>query len=445
MQTASTPRDRRTHPLHDFTGRLHTRLDSLDSGSVWSLTGDELAESLTELYAAEARLAELKAALILQAETTDLAAREGAVNLSAWLREQMRLSPSVARGEVRFARMLAAHQPTRTALARGVVSVAQARVITTAVDQLPRSVTTDLKLTAEQHLITEAGAHHSRDLAVLGDRLLEVVDPDHADQRLAEQLEQQEAKALRESFLDLWHDERAGTTELHGRIPLLQGVKLARMVDALANPARVGAPVVEQRAQRVSVETSEPSLVQGPGHVTASERRGNAFVELLDRLPLNILPALGKNNATVVVTMTLDTLTGGLQAAGFDTGSAHGRLMSPSLARRLAAEAGIIPAVLGTKSEVLDLGRKARFFSGKQRLAMRIQQHGVCGAEGCDRPAAWAQANHLHQWQHHGPTDLTNGILLCTRHHTLADHRDYLVEQLSPARIRIRKKRPGTG
>ena len=53
----------------------------------------------------------------------------------------------------------------------------------------------------------------------------------------------------------------------------------------------------------------------------------------------------GGVSATVVVTMTVDTLMGGLKAAQLDTG----HRISPGLARRLACRAGIIPAVLGAE------------------------------------------------------------------------------------------------
>ena len=79
--------------------------------------------------------------------------------------------------------------------------------------------------------------------------------------------------------------------------------------------------------------------------------------------------------------MTLQTLLGGLRAAQLDTG----HRISAGHARRLACRAGIIPAVLGTQSQVLDLGRKARFHSGPQRIALAIEQQG-CTAEGCDWP-----------------------------------------------------------
>jgi len=82
-----------------------------------------------------------------------------------------------------------------------------------------------------------------------------------------------------------------------------------------------------------------------------------------------------------VVTMTLETLLGGLTAARLDTGET----ISPGAGRRLACEAGIIPAVLGGKSQVLDLGRKRRFHSEAQRIARTIEVGG-CEVEGCDWP-----------------------------------------------------------
>jgi hypothetical protein len=85
------------------------------------------------------------------------------------------------------------------------------------------------------------------------------------------------------------------------------------------------------------------------------ERLGHAFVEMIQRYPTKALPKAGGLNATVVVLMPLETLMGSLKAAHLDTGES----ISPGQARRLACAAGIIPAVLGGESEVLDLSRKS--------------------------------------------------------------------------------------
>ena len=65
-------------------------------------------------------------------------------------------------------------------------------------------------------------------------------------------------------------------------------------------------------------------------------------------------PSSGGLNAAVVVTMGLETLLGGLGAATLDSGDR----IAPGEARRMACAAGVIPAVLGSRSQLLDLGRQ---------------------------------------------------------------------------------------
>ena len=92
-------------------------------------------------------------------------------------------------------------------------------------------------------------------------------------------------------------------------------------------------------------------------------RRGLAFAELLEHLPTDHLHT--KSAATVVVTIDHTVLAGAMKAAHLDTDQA----LSAGEARRLACTAGILPAVLGTKSVALDLGRESRLFSEAQRVA----------------------------------------------------------------------------
>jgi hypothetical protein len=83
----------------------------------------------------------------------------------------------------------------------------------------------------------------------------------------------------------------------------------------------------------------------------------------------------------------------------------------------MAADAHLIPIVLGTDSEVLDLGRTHRLFSRAQKLAL-AERDGGCAWTGCPHPPSYTEAHHIHWWDnHHGATDLNNGILLCSSHH----------------------------
>ncbi len=120
-------------------------------------------------------------------------------------------------------------------------------------------------------------------------------------------------------------------------------------------------------------------------------------------------PAAGGVSATIVVTMTLEQLTASLSEHGvcaLDTGG----VLTAGEARRLACTAGIIPMVLGGRSEPLDLGRKRRLHSPAQRLAM-AHRDGGCTAVGCDRPPSMCQAHHDTPWSLGGGTTVEGGRL----------------------------------
>jgi hypothetical protein len=75
--------------------------------------------------------------------------------------------------------------------------------------------------------------------------------------------------------------------------------------------------------------------------------------------------------------------------------------------RRWACDATIIPAVLNSCGEVVDLGHAQRLFTPAQikRLWLRDQH---CTYPRCDAPATWTDAHHLIHWADGGSSDLTN-------------------------------------
>ncbi len=87
-------------------------------------------------------------------------------------------------------------------------------------------------------------------------------------------------------------------------------------------------------------------------------------------------------------------------------------------ARRLACDAGIIPVLLGSRSQPLDIGRLTRVVPAALRRAVELRDR-TCRFPGCDRPPSWCDCHHLQHWAHGGATCLTNLILLCRFHHSL--------------------------
>ena len=122
--------------------------------------------------------------------------------------------------------------------------------------------------------------------------------------------------------------------------------------------------------------------------------------------------------ATVIVRLDLDTLTDGLGHATID---GLDQPVSAATARRMAADAELIPAVFGGDSLPLDLGRGARLFSRGQRLAL-AERDGGCAS--CGQNITYVHAHHIRWWERDaGPTDLGNGVLLCSFCHRQI-HRD---------------------
>lgn len=122
-------------------------------------------------------------------------------------------------------------------------------------------------------------------------------------------------------------------------------------------------------------------------------------------------------STTVVVRVHLDDLQAGV---GVGTIDGIDQPISIAAVRRMAADAQIIPCVLGGDSEILDWGRTKRLFTPAQKLAL-VERDGGCAF--CGLPPSMTVAHHLRWWaRDHGRTDLDNGILLCVAcHHRVHD------------------------
>jgi hypothetical protein len=137
-----------------------------------------------------------------------------------------------------------------------------------------------------------------------------------------------------------------------------------------------------------------------------------------------------------VVTLDLDSLVAGVGSAELSTG---GRI-SAAEARRLACNAGVIPAVLGGRSEILDWGRERRLFQPAQRKAMQVRDR-TCRADGCDIPAAWCEAHHANKpWSRGVRTDLRDGLLLCAFHHHRAHDPGWRTDRMPDGQLRFHRR-----
>jgi 5-methylcytosine-specific restriction protein A len=116
----------------------------------------------------------------------------------------------------------------------------------------------------------------------------------------------------------------------------------------------------------------------------------------------------------MVVRIGLDTLTSGM---GFGSCDSMQLPISVGLLRAMAAEAGIIPAVLGSAPLPIDVGRGRRLASPAQRIAV-AERDGGCA--WCHAPSSYCDVHHIIHWDDGGPTDLSNLVMLCVScHHSI--------------------------
>ena len=181
---------------------------------------------------------------------------------------------------------------------------------------------------------------------------------------------------------------------------------------------------------------------------TVEQRRGDALVDVCRRAvtlgltagaasvataagaePGSAVAPLGVK-ATVLVTIGYDDLVTRTRPGTLLGGMTAGTLLGPETVRRLACDAGVIPVLLGSKGQILQLGSTTRAFTQTQTRALWLRDR-HCTYPGCTTPATWCDAHHLRHWADGGPTDLTNGTLLCNRHHHVV-HRDRITATITP-------------
>jgi Domain of unknown function (DUF222)/HNH endonuclease len=181
--------------------------------------------------------------------------------------------------------------------------------------------------------------------------------------------------------------------------------------DAVTNPRRGGPRFVDQ----VSVAHAEKLATD---ERTDDQLRLDAFVEWVKLAGrIGHKPTLGAARPAVRVVITsrdLNRVDGTASIDGIN------EPISAATARRIACDSGVLPVVLGTDGEVLDVGVANRLFTTPQRTGLAVRDGG-CRWTDCDRPPAWCEAHHMKEWSEGGKTSIDNGILLC-RHHQLLLH-----------------------
>jgi len=292
---------------------------------------------------------------------------------------------------------------------------------------------------AERILADEATRLPPRALEKVAKRLLDHLDPDGA---------------APEEGADRWDElyvtrRRDGSLVIKGRFRDPVDAELIwEVFDTLATPT--GPDDDRDRPSRNASALKD--LVEdaaGPGGLAADARReratepdaepetddaGDDLVEEAlipePRRPETATPAResGRSPGRPLLTITMDLRW--LQLAIGHGTLDSGALSDPATIRRWACDAEIVPMVLGSKSEPLDIGRRSRLVPDAMRRALTFRDGG-CAFPGCTRRPRRCHAHHVEHWTaDEGLTTLENLTLLCRHHHQVIHHGHWTVQMI---------------
>ena len=451
-------------------GPLHAALagarDALDPGAVGEvlagLSGPELAAVMrvADDVAARARAAQVRLTAEAAHRGEFTTARRGVGSVHAWVQEH---APSLRQDGAHQLGQLA--QDVACSVPGGLWSTGGPGAGAYADPERPEGVVWARVVTGE--VAPSLALTALREMAKLADQLQPAAEPTVAKAILDHGVlwGSSEARKLRPHLLAMFGAEGefddaqtklrvaayltsprvndADITEYRLGLTPAQAATLEAAIGPLSRPApnevtgeRDLRPAEQRRAEALAAVCAGAASAEGaerrsPGSAPTALHVSATLDDLRDQLAAH---DAGDQTATFGVGADGDEDADG----GRDTGSTAGRtrtkcgrvmvsraqltMLAPAVVRQLACDADIIPVVLGSDGEVLDIGRAVRLFTKGQRRALwhRDKQ---CTYPGCDMPAGWVQAHHLIHWVDGGPSDLSNAALLCQRHHTTVHDR----------------------
>lgn len=389
---------------------------ALLSGVAQALDGvfsDDLASLAADAAAAVAAAQAAQAAVVLEAAERGVIASSDHPRPRAWVEQSCRdAAVPVAKAQARWL-----HDVTTTCLGTDVAGL--------------REAVTGGRVPVEAAAVVAATYRRLRTRTDYGnwDTLAEILVEWAASGAPKSDLETIEDLVLGQyglpGELDRIHEHRRSRRDLTPFRQDRAGMLVARIRLDPASEAEFTAAIHALSAPRLD----EHGI---PDDRTAGQRRADALLTLagLAQEARPEVPGTGAK-ARVVVTTRLTDLLSGLDAHGRrvreERGHAltrFGRALSPTEARIAACDAEIVPAVLGTDGEVLELGRSTRLVTPAQRRHLWLRDKG-CTYPGCSAPPSWCDGHHIVHWARGGTTDPPNLALLCRHHHTEVHRHDH--------------------
>lgn len=405
-----------------------------------------------------AALAALSGSIVL-AEETGCARDDGHASPSAWVAQQLRLSSAAAARACRLAGDLDGLPDAVEDLRSGRISRDHAGMLADASRQQRHDQQTaerDRRATeraeadrraAEVQAQAAAAADEAQRQAVLDGHRRDEQHRREAEAAEATRRAEEAAQARDRRQADLLAAARAGRTpedvaaeNNRRRADDRDALARAEAVQRAARSVRTwidrdngsgrgvwSLPIAQHEQVLAALEalrTHDAAECEPDERRTFPQRQADAFTDAFTTvLRTEDLPTSRGQRPHVSATVPLETLTGeGTQPATTRFGS----MLSPEAIARLACDAALTRVVLSATSQVLDVGRETRQWTGAQYKAADVRFGGcafpVGDGRACGRPPSRCDLHHVTFWRHGGRTDARNGVLLCSHHHDAVHH-----------------------
>jgi hypothetical protein len=313
---------------------------------------------------------------------------------AALLHERLAITRADAKRRVQRAGQLVALPILGEAVEAGVLHPDQITAIVDTIARFPSWATEEDVESTQRILVRAAPSVDAVVIRGLGREILDRLDQDGPEPREAPL-----AQPRNELHFTV---RRSGRVAFTGELDQESGALLTGALSSFSTPVN---------------NDGEPDL-RSP-----AERHGDAFADILKLVADGgSLPADGGQKPHLTVTISWANLRENAGRATLDNATLGlPTTLTAGQARRIACDAKVLPIVLGSRAEPLDVGRSTRTIPAAIRKAV-VFRDGGCAFPSCPRPQHWTDVHHIRHWADGGPTALENLTLLCREHHTLVHH-----------------------
>jgi len=351
-----------------------------------------LKRHLVDLAAARSRLAAAEADAVAEFDARACYVDDGMVNARAWLAHHTGVPRAAAGGRVLLAKRLRRMPHMAAALASGAVTEAHARALGRCLT--PRTISAFER--DESWLVQKAIELEADEFEFVVTRWLLLNDENGPDPGAERPSELHASEML------------AGRTRLDGELDLADSAEFMAELDARyddlwredqaaddfdplrcrSHSHRMAAALVEMARRSSAVDDTEDA--ETPGSSAGRVPRRPQFLVIAD-----VAAVAGDRSAMAQLE--------------------DGTPVPQSVVQRWLCDSTIGRVVMAGGSLPVDLGRLTYTASAAQRRALIARDRG-CIVPGCRRKPRWCDAHHVKRYPN-GPTDLSNLVLLCKRHH----------------------------